>query len=301
MKISKGQLLAYGGVALLMVGLGILVALAQQRQDLRERVDTQVAAKDNALNCDPGVDPYVSRSIVVTNNSDKAIDRLVSNVFRCKYAPNKIKKGYVFCDSNCNPAVNPDCLVGTWDQSASTIVSIAPGETKTFTMTVNPCEIAQIDVYNEEVHTGESDYECWNNRSQYINPPPPNFWPGGIAFGIDENPTGYNAATGTCPVPTNTPPPTSVPTNTPPPTTPPSQPTRTPTPQPTAPPGQPTYTPFPPTPTSYYPYPTAYPTTPVQPPPATPVPTRPVAGSAEITAIGILGGVGLLIIAAFAL
>jgi len=283
--MSKKKLISLGGVLFVLVAIPATVFLVGQRQLLGQRAQTV-----NRLICDSGTDPYNSTTITATNNSGQNVD-LSSYVFRCTYKPNRIKKGYYYCDSNCNPAVNPDCDVGVWDPDASVDFTLSPGQSRTLSMTVNPCEIAQIDVSNPVEHAGEDATECWNTRSQYINPPPPNFWPGGIAFGIAENPIGYDAATGTCPQPTS-PQPTS-----PPPTNPPYiPPTATPRPsQPTAPPGQPTYTPYPTQPPVYYPTKTPYPTqAPVY---YSPVPTRPVAGSGTVTIIGILGGLGLLVLA----
>ncbi len=276
-------------VVFILIGIAVTVYVALQRQEPRKKA---LEVGENALVCDPGPDPYDSTSIIVTNNTSETIERLVSNVFRCRYVPNKIRKGYFFCDNTCNEATNPDCLNGTWDAAASTITSIAPGETKTFTMTVNPCEIAQIDTYNEVEHVEDSLLECTNLRSQYTVPAGSRF-PGGFGFAIDENSTGYDAATGTCPAPTATP--TSEPTVTP---------TATVTPTETPPPTEetPTSTPVA-TPTSE---PTATPTpvlivevnTPTPPPGSTPTstPVPPVSGGLLPTILTILGGAAIVLI-----
>lgn len=285
--LSRQQRIIAAVLGAVIVVLTILIVAVQRQEDIRKEA---AGAGDGQLVCDGGVDPYNSTSIAVTNNTaaEVAVD---SRVFRCTYKPNRIKKSYYYCDSDCNPTTNPNCDVGVWDADASEIdIHIQPGETRTFSMTVNPCEIAQIDVENMDIHVDDSPTECYNTRSQYTNPSPPDRWPGGISFGIAENAQGYNATTGTCPQPTtpptNTPVPTQPPTATP--TNPPDVPTATP--QPTAPPGQPTYTPIPtatPTPAPYVP----------PPPTNTPYPTTPVSGGLPVTAIGILGGIGLLLLA----
>ncbi|MBI4130089.1 hypothetical protein HY468_02115 [Candidatus Roizmanbacteria bacterium] len=298
--LPRKQLYSLIAITVLVIGLGALVIAVRQRQNIAKQA---AGAGDGQLVCDAGTDPYASTTISVTNNTTQEVP-VDSRVFRCTYKPNRIQKGYYYCDSNCNPATNPNCDVGVWDQAASEIdVHIQPGETRTFSMTVNPCEIAQIDVENVAVHVSDDPTECYNVRSQYTNPPPPNRWPGGISFGIADNPQGYNAATGTCPqptatptsiVPSATPQPTATPTL-PPGVTPSATPVPSATPQPTAPPGQPTYTPAP----TATPIPTQ-PPQPTQPPVIyptnTPLPTRPVAGNPAVTAIGILGGIGLLIL-----
>src|SRR3990167_7132750 len=173
------------------------------------------------LVCDAGPDPYNSNTIRVFNNTDKTITDLEANVHRCIYRPGKIKKSFYKCETaeKCDPN-DPNCDHGVWDQSSNQFdISIAPGEWKTFTMTVKPCEIAQLDVQTHEQHVADSVYECYNVGSQYTDPLPPSRWQGGISFAIQENSEGYDNATGTCPVPTTPVPTTPVPT-TPVPTTP---------------------------------------------------------------------------------
>lgn len=213
----------------------------------------------NQLVCDPGPDPYNSETIVVTNNTSETISNLTSTTFRCAYIPDKIKKGYYMCETCDTPEgrANPNCQVGKWDPEASIAeFSLAPGQSKTISVKANQCEIIQFDVYNTDVHTQDSNRECYNIRSQYTNPVPPSRWPGGIAFGINQNASGYDPATKTCPVitstltptptATNTPTLTATPTVTPSPTiTPTATITKTPTPTNTPRPPTPTFTPKP--------------------------------------------------------
>src|SRR3989344_4055799 len=110
------KILSFIGVGILMLVLGILVALAQQRQDLRKRADTSVTANAGVLDCDPGTDPYNSNTIVVTNNTTEAIDNISFDVFRCEYIPGKVEqyRGSFKCEPSCNPG-EPNCSVGQWD------------------------------------------------------------------------------------------------------------------------------------------------------------------------------------------
>lgn len=196
------------------------------------------------LVCDAGADPYNSDTIVVTNNTSESINNLTSVTFRCTYIPDKVKKGFYKCETctNSDEVNNPDCQVGVFDPSTSiTDFSLAPGESKTISVTANQCEIIQFDIYNADDNVNDSPTECYNIRSQYINPTPPARWPGGIAFGINQNAQGYDSTTGTCPsnTPTHTPTPTQTtttqtttpadtPTDVPPTNTPTATPTRTP-------------------------------------------------------------------------
>ena len=237
------------------------------------------------LVCDAGDDPYNSNTLRIINNTNETIDDLTSVTYRCTYIKDKVKKSFYKCETceDGDEVNDPNCQIGTFDPNSSiTEFVLAPGESKTIQVNANACEIAQFDVYNTDDHVDDSPLECYNIRSQYINPTPPSRWPGGIAFSINQNSTGYNEDTGTCPVPTTTPvpttpvpttpvPTTSVPT-TPVPTTPLSAtPTLTATLTPTNSP-TPTPTPTPsPTPTNT-PNPTAT-NTPV-PPTAPPIPTN---------------------------
>jgi hypothetical protein len=234
------------------------------------------------LVCDPGADPYNSNTIRITNNSGKDIEELNAVVFRCKYIPDKIRKGFYKCETctDGDEVNNSDCQVGVFDDAASSDFPLAAGETKTVSVTVNACEIVQLDVANNAVHVEDSNEECYNVRSSDTNPAAPARWQGGIAFAIGQNSTGYNASTQTCaattptptvpaeeqtPTPTvpadETPTPSDTPTPSPSPTetntpTPTLVPTETNTPTPTA---TPTNTPVPPTPTNT-PLPTNTPT-----------------------------------------
>ena len=233
---------------------------------------TLPAEAANQLVCDPGSNPYNSDSMVVTNNTQETINNLTSVTFRCKYIPNKIREGFYKCETceDSDEVNNPDCQIGIYDPNSSIeAYSLAPGESKTINVRANRCEIIQFDTYNTASHADDSNLECYNIRSQQTNPGPPARWPGGIAFGINQNSDGYNETTQTCAAVSNTPAPT-IPTNTPPenatstpvpsetptmvpPTETPS-PTNTPvvptdTPRPTETPS-PTNTPIPPTPTS---------------------------------------------------
>ncbi len=167
------------------------------------------------LICDSGDDPYNSNTIKITNKTNTAIDEINAVVFRCKYIPGKIKKGFYKCETctDADEVNNPDCQAGQFDPAASSDFALAAGETKTISVPVNACEIVQLDVSNNAVHVEDSNSECYNVRSKYTNPAPAARWQGGIAFAISENSTGYNAATGTCIPPTATP---KVPTSTPP-------------------------------------------------------------------------------------
>ncbi|MBI4136787.1 hypothetical protein HY469_01880 [Candidatus Roizmanbacteria bacterium] len=284
-RVTVVKVLSYVAVATLMVGLGVLVALAQQRQDLRKRADTSATATSGVLDCDPGTDPYNSNTIVVTNNTSEPIDHISFDVFRCEYVPGKVEqyRGSFKCEPACAPG-EPNCSVGQWDGDLDQRnVVLQPGESKTFTASANACETIQIDVRNDS-DAGESK-ECHNVRSS-STVAFGDRWPGGIAFGISENATGYPNC-----VPSPTP---SVPaSNTP---TPSVSVTNTLIPQPTAPPGQPTYTPIPTTPPSVI-VPTATPV-PVSKGgvPNTPTPALPVSGSGLVTGLGIIGAVGLILL-----
>ena len=270
---------------ILVAGLVIGLYLVQQSQFIEKQAS---GSAESQLVCDAGADPYNSKTITVTNNTSVAVNEISSNVFRCEYEPNKVRRGYYKCEDNCS-GDGPDCQEGVWDPEASQDFSLAPGASKTVTVETGPCEIVQIDTQNDEVHVADDPTECFNIQSSDTNPPPPNRWPGGIAFGISQNSTGYNATTGSCDV---APTPTTPQPTTPQPTTPPSTPT--PTRQPTAPPGQPTYTPIPTaTPTvAFIPTNTPAPFVPTN----TPMPTQPISGGFGVTAIGILGGIGLLLL-----
>lgn len=313
--MTRSKIILIVSTLLILISIPIALVLVRQRQEIRKKA---IEGGDGQLVCDSGPDPYNSTSITVTNKTAARVDNIRSLVWRCKYEQNPdgssiVRKGYFFCDSNCDRSVTPDCRVGVWDQSATQDnVSLNPGQSITFTMAVNNCEIAQIDAENKFEHPNDDPTECYNVASQYTNPPPPARWPGGISFGIAENSTGYNVQTGQCPVPTNTPVPTA--TNTPtgtlaptptgtlqPTQTPSSTPTGTRTPTPT---NTPTRTPTPtptrtPTPTpSRTPTPrpsnTPVPTTP---PGASPIPTtpQPVSGNVNPTVITIVGG-GILLL-----
>lgn len=280
--MSQLQWWGLGSLVVLLVGLVTAVTLVQQPQLLQKKA----AGGQAVLLCDPGPDPYQSRSITVTNNSTETINDLNMSVFRCTYVPNMISqnKGRFRCDDSCTVG-SPGCLRGTRDSAVSRDgIVMTPGQSQTFTVTVDPCQIVQLDIFNEDIHVEDHPTECHNVQSQYTVQPGEVF-PGGFAFAIDENPTGYDTSSGSCPTATNTPAPTSAPQ----PTSTPQPPTSTP--QPTAPPGQPSYTPIP---TAYVTSPPTQP--PVYYPTSTPMPTRPVSGAGKVTAIGILGAVGLLII-----
>jgi hypothetical protein len=242
------------------------------------------------VTCVSAQDPYNSNQIIITVPTNYPGGQVEFNpyVFRCEYKPGRLAQyhGSYKCEGGNNPCPNhePSCFVGTWDDPAADDFILKPGEQKTLTLTSKPCEIAQLDVYNPIEHSGPDLSECWNPSSQYTNPPPPAYWPGGVAFAIKENATGYNATTGTCNVTPTTPP-------TVPPTVPPSvPPSPTPTRQPTAPPGQPSYTPIPTIPPTRAPTTIViYPTSPVQ-------PTRPVAGNMPVTVMTVLGGIGLIVL-----
>ena len=225
------------------------------------------------LVCDAGTDPYNSDLITLTNNTSETIDDLTSVTFRCQYIPDKVKRGFYKCETcqDGDEVNDPNCQIGVYDPNSSiTEFSLAPGASREISVKANPCEIIQFDVYNPAEHLSDSPFECYNFRSEYTNPGPPARWPGGIAFGINQNSQGYDPTTGTCPSdsPTNTPTQTATPTETPtesptqtatPTKTPTNTPTKTPT--PTVPPVSPTLTftpvpsntptsrPIPPTPT----------------------------------------------------
>ncbi len=315
---------------LILLSIPIALILVRQRQEIRKKA---IEGGDGQLVCDSGTDttnpqfdPYNSVEIRVTNKTGQRIERLVSNIFRCQYEPGLLpdRRGYFYCDSSCDPQTNPDCRVGVWDQPALRIVPIDPNQTVTFTMTVNNCEIAQLDAYNEAawgsyVDSNPNDPRaCYNVRSNFTNPTPPARWPKGIAFAISQNSTGYIDGVG-CPAPTATPTPTITPTGVPPtptgtlvptptttaipsptigglPTNTPT-PTRTPTPTPTrTPTPTPTRTPTPTPSRTPTPKPTNTPV-PTAPPGSTPTPTTPppVSGNINPTIVTIIGG-GILIL-----
>lgn len=332
MKLSRMQVASLVSLAIIMVGLGGLVALAQREQDIRRRASGGTA--DTQLVCDAGTKAYDSNTIVVTNNTNERLEEMSSRVFRCEYEPGRVREGFYKCEDDCT-GDGPDCQEGVWDPDATEDFILDPGETKTVSVTVNPCEIVQIDVENTVDHALDDATECYNIQSQGTDPAPPSRWQGGIAFGIKQNSTGYDASTGTCPQPSVSPstsPSVSPTTPVTPTSPPPVSPTNSPTPQPTAPPGEPTYTPVP----------TSPPTTVCAPPntcipptectgdgrvvvdgscshvgadyvccspstvtkggvTSTPIPTRPIAGNTSVTTIGLLGALGLLIIGALAL
>ncbi len=303
--LSRIAIIASTLFALLVIPITVFMAV-KYNQDIR-----RIAAGpgDGQLVCNAGNNPYNSNSITVQNNTSENVP-VDSNVFRCVYKPNKVGIGYTCetaqaCADKGNP---PQCDIGTWDQQASKQITMAPGQSMTFSVSANPCEIVQIDTYNPVDHAVDVPVECYNVDSQYTNPPPPDRWPGGIAFGISQNSTGYDASTDSCPqpTPTSTPTPTLTPTpppgatNTPTPTrtptpssTPtgpftPPPPTNTPTVTPTSPPGA-TATPTPP------PVPTP---TPTSPPGTTPTPTSPppAPGTSLPTIITVVAGTVLLLI-----
>lgn len=281
-------------IGIVLVGLIIGVYLFQQTQRIGKQAS---GGADTQLVCDAGPDAYNSNSITVINNTDQTVSEISSNVFRCEYEPNKVRKGHYKCEDDCT-GDGPDCQEGIWDPESSTDFSLEPGKSKMVSVTVGPCEIVQIDSQNDEVHVADDPTECYNVRSANTDPKPPNRWQGGIAFGIKENSQGYNASTGSCDIPNpTTPPATPIPTTPPNPT---GIPQPSATPQPTAPPGQPTYTPIPtvtPTFSPLVPTNTSVPFVPTNPPPVG-GPTQPVTGNGGITAIGILVGIGLLILTA---
>lgn len=301
--LSKIAIIASTLLALLVIPITVFMAV-RYNQDIRRLA---AGPGDGQLVCNAGNNPYNSNSITVQNNTSENVP-VDSNVFRCVYKPNKVGVGYTCetaqaCAAKGNPA---QCDIGTWDQQASKQVTMSPGQSMTFSVSANPCEIVQIDTYNPVDHAVDVPVECYNVDSQYTNPPPPDRWPGGIAFGISQNSTGYDAGTDSCPQPTSTPTPTPTPTsppgatNTPTPTrtpTPSSTPTgpftpppatNTPTRTPTLPPGA-TATPTPP------PVPTP---TPTLPPGTTPTPTSPppAPGTSFPTIITIVAGTVLLLI-----
>ncbi len=278
-------------IIIILLTIPFTVILVKQQQELRKKAEEVGAGQ---LVCDAGPNPYNSDTIVITNKTNQTINEITSVTFSCTYAPDKIKEGYYKCETCTDPdeVNNPNCQVGQYDPQRSIVsFSLAPGESKTIQVKANPCEIVQFDAYNTDIHPEDSPLECFNVQSQYTNPPPPARWPGGIAFAINANSTGYDPTTGTCPTPTptetETPTPTTSTANTP-------TPTRTPTPTPTP---SPTATPTPTTPTQPL-NPTITPTpTPTKPPGTTPTPTKPppVSGVTAPTVLTIIGG-GLLLL-----
>jgi len=207
-----------------------------------------------ALICDPGPDPYNSNFIIVYNDSNERIEELNTFVHRCTYEPGRLANaiGSYKCEGqgDCTPGDPGDvnCQEGLNDPATNLDFPLNPKETRVLTMTVNACEIAQLDVQNHFQHVDDSVLECTNIRSQHTVDIGKR-WLGGIAFAIQENSTGY--VNGSCEVtPTPTPTATTVP-DTPTPTpsdTPTPPPPDTPTPTPTATPTDtptPTVTPIP--------------------------------------------------------
>lgn len=294
--VSKALLIII--TLLILITIPVTVILVKQRQELRQKA---VEVGDGQLVCDSGPNPYDSNTIVVTNKTGGAVDNLRSNIFRCAYDPvnHRIREGFYTCEP---PEVcaqkTADCQSGTWDPANSKIEhTIAAGASETFTVVVNPCEVVQIDTENSTVHPSEAPSECYNIRSAHTNPEPPNPWPGGIAFGIKANSTGYNPATNSCPTPTVTMTPTITPTT---PIT--ITATVTPTKTPTLPPGTPTKTGTPtatikPTNTIIALAPSNTPR-PTAPPGSTPTPTAvpPVSGNSLPTILTIIGGGAILLL-----
>ena len=169
------------------------------------------------LVCDAGSDPYDSNVMRITNLTGQTIDNLTTSTHRCTYIPDKIKKGFYKCQTcEGDQADDPNCQNGTFDQEWSIPqFSLAPNESKVLKIPARSCEIVQVDVYNSDVHVDDSPVECFNPRSANTNPAPPTRWPGGIAFMINQNEKGYDAAAETCIVPTSTVTPTSTITPTP--------------------------------------------------------------------------------------
>lgn len=189
MFFRKGEIatsLTIIGVLIMAAGTVIGANLTKNTsQDVRSRAQDAGAGK---LVCDAGPDPYNSNTIVVKNNTSQTITDIQSVTFKCQYEAGRIRKGYYKCETctDSDEVGNSDCQVGVHDPSRSTEFTLAPGEEKTISVTANACETIQFDVYNP-IDQGESPTECYNVNSQYINPGPPNWWPGGIGFGINEN------------------------------------------------------------------------------------------------------------------
>ena len=173
-------------ILVLTVGIFAGTQLSQQNTDTRSRAAS--SSGDGFLVCDSGSDPYNSNTIVVTNKTSQTISNIQSVSFSCKYEPGRIRKGFYKCETctDSDEVGNPDCQVGIHDPLRSAEFTLAPGDTKTITVNANACEIVQFDVYNP-IDQGESPTECYNIGSNYINPGQPNWWPGGIGFGINEN------------------------------------------------------------------------------------------------------------------
>ena len=193
-------------ILVLTVGIFAGTQLSQQNTDTRSRAAS--SSGDGFLVCDSGSDPYNSNTIVVTNKTSQTISNIQSVSFSCKYEPGRIRKGFYKCETctDSDEVGNPDCQVGIHDPLRSAEFTLAPGDTKTITVNANACEIVQFDVYNP-IDQGESPTECYNIGSNYINPGPPNWWPGGIGFGINENAScssGGYVPPGSVPTPTPT-------------------------------------------------------------------------------------------------
>lgn len=240
-------------IFILLAGLAAAFVLVRQSQDIRDRA----AGGENRLVCANNGNRWDSNSITVTNNTAAAVPLTIQENF-CDYNGEAIPlpDGYR-CDESDN----------SHDET------IAPGESKTYTMTVPSCTIGQLDVWNPTSHVNDDPSECYNI-------PDGQTWLGGIAFAIKGNSNCNQQPTST-PVPTSTG--TPAPTNTPAPTA---------TPQPTTPPGQPTYTPVPTSTSTPGPTSTPVPTNAV----GQPQPTIPVSGNATLTVLGLFGGAMLLIL-----
>ncbi len=231
--------------------------------------------RSGVLECDSGPDPYNSNRITIKNGTEQPIDKIEVDLFRCTYVPGRKEqyRGSYRCEGGDNACADgaASCFVGEWDGNFSQPkrnIVLQPGQSMTFEYEQTPCKTAQMDVRTE--NNGVESIECHNVQSSNTVPPG-EMWPGGYAFAISENSTGYDPATQTCPqsTPTPTQPAEDTPTPSPSPSpseTPSPSPTHSPTPSPSF---TPTPTPVPPTPTPIPPTPTF---TSVPPPPtSTPV------------------------------
>ncbi len=227
--------------------------------------------RSGVLECDSGPDPYNSNKITIKNGTEQPIDKIEVDLFRCTYVPGRLEqyRGSYRCEGGDNACADgaESCFVGEWDGEFSQPkreIVLQPGQSMTFEYEQTPCKTAQMDVRTE--NNGVEAIECHNVQSSNTVPPG-EMWPGGYAFAISENSTGYDPATQTCPQ--NTPTPTQPQEETPSPS---PSPSNSPSPSPShspTPSFTPTPTPVPPTPTPVPPTPTF---TPVPPPPtATPV------------------------------
>lgn len=232
--------------------------------------------RSGILECDAGPDPYNSNKIVIKNGTEQPIDKIEVDLFRCTYVPGRLEqfRGSYRCEGGDNACADgaASCFTGEWDggfsQPKRNIV-LQPGQSMTFEYEKTPCKTAQMDV--RTMNDGVESIECHNVQSK-DTVPAGDMWPGGYAFAISENSTGYDPATQTCPqiTATPTPPQEDTPSPTP-------SPTESPSPSP-SPTNTPTLTPSPtktPTPT-FTPSPTPVPPSPtpvviVEVPTATPV------------------------------